>query len=116
MANFVERGLPSAGIYVGPAAWLIDTQANYALVPWVCAHQVRLVPLVALVMVLVSLSGGFLSWRAWAMAGSAPEPHSSAGGRPYRFIAAIGIAAALLFGLVIVLQGFAGLVFHGCER
>ena len=116
MANFVERGLPSAGIYVGPAAWLIDTQANYALVPWVCAHQVRLIPLVALVMVLVSLSGGFLSWRAWAMAGSAPEPHSSAGGRPHRFIAAIGIAAALLFGLVIVLQGFAGLVFHGCER
>ncbi|WP_046863619.1 hypothetical protein [Microvirga massiliensis] len=116
MANLVERGLPSAGIYAGPAAWLIDTQANYALVPWVCAHQVRLVPVVALVMLLVSLSGGFLSWRAWSAAGSAPEAHPSAGGRPHRFVAAVGIAAALLFGLVIILQGTAGLVFHGCER
>ena len=74
MGNLVAKGLPSAGIYAGPGAWLVDTQANYALVPWICAHQFRLVPLVALAMVLVSLSGGFLSWRAWATTNSAPGP------------------------------------------
>ena len=35
---------PSAGLFVGPAAWFLSTQVNYALTPWVCAHQVRIIP------------------------------------------------------------------------
>ena len=116
MAGWISRGLPSAGIYAGPGAWLISTQFNYAAVPWVCAHQIPLIPIVALVMMGLSLFGGFLSWRGYAAAPVTPLPDSTGGGRPHRFVALMGIAIALLFTIVILLHGAAGLVFHGCER
>src|SRR5919206_1840314 len=103
MTGWISRGLPSAGIFAGPAAWLLDTQFNYSAVPWVCAHQFPLVPLVALVMAALSLSGGFLSWRAYAAAAPTPYPDSTGAGRPHRFVALMGIAMALLFTVVIVL-------------
>ena len=116
MTGWISRGLPSAGIYAGPLAWLVDTQANYALVPWTCAHHLQLVPVVATVMAVVSLLGGLLSWRAYVTAAPTPPPDSSGGGRPHRFVALIGVAMSLLFAVIIVLHGAAGLVFHGCER
>jgi hypothetical protein len=116
MAAWLTRGLPSAGIFAGPAAWMINTQFNYAAVPWVCAHQVPLIPVFALVMALLSLAGGFLSWRGYASAAPTPVPDSTGAGRPHRFVALMGIAIAALFTVVIILHGVAGLVFHGCER
>lgn len=116
MTARLARGIPSAGIYVGPAAWLIDTQFNYAAVPWVCAHQVLLIPLFALAMALLSGLGAFLSWRGYAAATPTPRQDSTGAGRPRRFLALMGIAISLLFTVVILLHGAAGLVFHGCER
>ncbi len=69
MTGWFARGLPSAGIYAGPTAWLIDTQANYALVPWVCATQIQIIPVVAVAMAAVSLLGQHL----WSP-GAASEP------------------------------------------
>ncbi len=116
MANWFSRGLPSAGIYVPPAAWLIGTQFNYAAVPWVCAHQVPLIPLFALAMAICSFCAGFLSWRGYVTATPTPLPDSTGAGRPHSFVALMGMAIAALFTVVILLQGAAGLVFHGCER
>lgn len=116
MPELFSRGWPSAGLYAGPTAWFVSTQANYAIVPWVCAHQTPLVPVVALAMIGLSLLGGFLSWRAFAVVSAAPEPSTGEGGRPRRFVALMGIAMALLFAAVIGLQGAAGLTFDGCER
>ncbi|HEX2554273.1 MAG TPA: hypothetical protein VHL98_11260 [Microvirga sp.] len=116
MTGWFSRGLPSAGIYAGPTAWLLDTQANYALVPWVCAHQIQVIPAVAAAMAALSLLGGFLSWRGYVAAAPAPEPDSTGAGRPHRFVALIGVGMALLFTAIIILHGAAGVVFHGCER
>jgi hypothetical protein len=116
MASFVRTGLPSAGIFLGPTAWFLNTQVNYALVPWICAHQVHLVPWVALGALLVSLAGGLLSWQAFRRSSVTPQPDSSGAGRPHRFTALVGMAAAALFMAVILVQGAAGFVFHGCER
>jgi len=116
MTVWMSRGVPSAGVYAGPVAWLVATPANYALVPWVCAHEIQLIPVVALVLAGASLFGGVLSWRGYASAATTPLPDSSGGGRPHRFVALIGIGMALLFAIIILLQGAAGLVFHGCER
>ena len=116
MAASYAKGLPSAGIFAGPAAWLASTQINYALVPWICAHQIPLIPIVALVLAALSLLGGFLSWRAYRTSSVTPAPDSSGGGRPHRFTAMTGILVSGLFTLVILVQGAAGLVFHGCER
>ena len=116
MTAWLSRGIPSAGIYVGPLAWLINTQFGYAAVPWVCAHQVPLIPLFALAMAILSLFGGFLSWRGYAAAAPTPRADTTGAGRPHRFMALIGVSIALLFTVVILLHGVAGLVFEGCER
>jgi hypothetical protein len=116
MAVWLERGVPWAGIYAGPAAWLVSTQANYALVPWVCANKMPVIPLLAAALVAVSLFGGFLSWRAFAVAGSVTATELKGGGRPRRFLAALGMLLAVLFALVILVHGLAGLAFSGCER
>jgi hypothetical protein len=116
MAGWMHRGLPSAGVFAGPVAWFISTQGNYALVPWMCANKTQIVPMLAAALVVLSLLGGFLSWRAFANAGSVPESDRAGGGRPHRFVAAVGIMMAVLFALVIAVQGLAGVVFNGCER
>jgi hypothetical protein len=116
MTGWFARGIPSAGIFAGPTAWLISTQANYSLVPWVCASQVRIIPAVAIVMATFSLLGGFLSWRGYLAEGPTPQPDSTGAGRPHRFVALIGVGMALLFTAVIIVHGIAGMVFHGCER
>jgi hypothetical protein len=97
-------------------AWFISTQGNYALAPWVCAHKLPAIPALAAALVVLSLFGGFLSWRAYATASPVPQPDMTGAGRPHRFVATLGIMMALLFALVIVVQGTAGVVFNGCER
>jgi hypothetical protein len=84
---------------------------NYVLAPWECAHRAGVVPWFALVLALVALAGGLLSWRAWQRPDSASRPP-----RTERFIATVSLAMAILFALIILLQGTAGLVFNGCER
>src|SRR4051794_28743869 len=115
MATWIEKGLPAAGLYAGPVAWLISTQANYALVPWVCAHKVRVIAAVALALIAGSLFGAYLSWRAYGVRPVPPGDFSD-GGRPRRFLAGVGILTAVLFALVIAVHGAAGLFFSGCER
>src|SRR5690348_13437605 len=100
MALHFAKGLPSAGIFAGPTAWMLSTEANYALVPWVCAHQVRLVPVVALGLAALSLFGGFLSWQAYRTSSITPAPDSTGAGRPHRFVALMGVAIAALFTIV----------------
>jgi len=116
MMAILRTGIPSAGIFVGPIAWLLNEQLNYALVPWICAHQVQLVPIVAFAAAVVSVAGGLLSWRAYRLSPITPEPDSTGAGRPHRFTALMGIAIAALFTAIIILHGVAGLMFHGCER
>jgi hypothetical protein len=86
------------------------------LAPWACAHgpsAALAVPGAALVLALVALAGGVLSWRARRATPPAPR---EVGGRPHHFLATIGVLAAGLFALAIALQGAAGFVFTGCER
>ena len=105
------HGLSWAGLLSGPGAWALSTQLNYALVPWDCPRQLGVVPWTALLLVLFALGGGALSWRALRRPDIVARPERTA-----RFIALLGIWAALLFALIVALQGSAGLVFTGCER
>jgi hypothetical protein len=116
MAAHYRAGLPSAGLYAGPVAWLVSLQAKYALVPWICANKLQLIHPVTLVSVLIGLAGAYLSWRAFATSSPEPPPDRSGGGRPHRFVAAVGVLMALLFTLTIALQGAAAFFLEGCER
>lgn len=112
----MDKGLPSAGLFAGPVAWMVSTQGNYALTSFSCGGRPYAVPLLALALIAASLFGGFLSWRGLSAASSAPTPDPTGGGRPHRFVAIIGVLTAVLFALVIAVHGAAGFVFNGCER
>ena len=109
------RGAPWAGLFAGPGAWAANTQLGYSLVPWVCAHETNLIPPIALAMALVALAGAALSWLSLSPA-EMDSGGSPAGGEPRSMLAGIGVASGLLFALLILTQGAAGLVFNGCER
>jgi hypothetical protein len=113
--NTTRLAVPWAGLYAGPGAWAVSTQANYAATPWVCAHKVNFIPVLALVLAAVALAGAFLSWRAWGAAGGS-QAMAGADGRPRAFLAAVGMLMGILFALVILTQGGAALVLDGCER
>ena len=110
-----RRGVPWAGLAAGPGAWAVNLQANYAAVPWICAHRVNFVPTLALVLASFALAGAVLSWQAWRAASSVGDETGS-GGAPAHLLAGISIMSGILFALVILTQGAAALVLDGCER
>jgi hypothetical protein len=103
----------AAGLFLGPAAWIVNTQLGYALVASACDTSLPLVPIVALALAAAALAGASLSFRAWRH--SIPEPEAQ-GGSPDRLLGGTGTLAGLLFALVILLQGSAGLLLDACTR
>lgn len=101
----------AAGLFAGPAAWMANTTLNYAVVTNACDSALAVV-LVSAAMLAVAVAGGVLSWSEWRAVPAGRQQH---GGAPDRLLAACGVLASGLFGLVILLQGAAGLVFTGCE-
>lgn len=101
-----------AGVLAGPAAWITNTTLNFALVTDRCASGGTVVPLISAAMLAVALAGAALSWRAWR---DLPPDMAAQGGSPRHMLAVSGVFSGLLFALVILLQGAAGMVFHGCE-
>jgi hypothetical protein len=103
--------MPWAGLALGPGSWAISTQANYAFAPWACSLHVNAVPYIALLLVLISFAGAAVSAMRWFQS----EPYES-DGHPHQLLAGIGMCAGLLFGLVILMQGAAGLIVGPCLR
>ncbi|MER8915961.1 hypothetical protein NKI32_19255 [Mesorhizobium sp. M0761] len=110
----LKMGTSWGGLLSGPVAWAISTQLNYALVPWQCNRQVPVVLPVALVLAVLSLLGGALSWRAKRQGGAAFKPERTRSSE--QFVADLGMLAALLFALVIIMQGSAALILDECLR
>lgn len=110
----LRSGTSWAGLLAGPLAWSISTQLNYALVDWQCRHQWPAIPLAAAILALSAAGGGALSWRAWLNGGASfklgREPDTE------RFVAVLGMLAAGLFALVVVMQGAASLILDECTR
>ena len=97
-----------AGLLSGPGAWALNTQLGYALAPWICAHQMNLVPYLAAASAMLALLGALVSAHVWRRTG---EDQATT-----HFIAVMSTFIALLFALVIVMQGASGLFFTACER
>jgi hypothetical protein len=116
MADKLEKGWPPAGLFVSPAAWAISTEFNFAIAQWNCATQLPLVPTSALVLALISLAAGWLSWRAWRGGPQLDGLEDSTAAAPHRLLSGLGIGSATLFTLVIAIQGIASLFLSGCER
>jgi hypothetical protein len=109
--RLLRNGVSWAGLAAGPTAWALSTQTNYAIAPWPAVQNLRLVFVIAFVLVLMSLGGAVLSWRA---RGATPsELVTQANGRPHEFLAGVGTFSGLLFAIVIALQGIASLMVEG---
>jgi hypothetical protein len=105
-----------AGLAAGPAAWAVDTQLNYALVPWACAHGRNVILAIAGVLAAVSLLGALLSCLAWQRHDGPGMHIPEQDGHPRHLLSAIGTAAGLLFAIVIMLQGLAAVMISPCLR
>jgi threonine/homoserine/homoserine lactone efflux protein len=103
----------AAGIFTGPAAWIVNTELGYVLAAGACGRGFPAVPVLSAVMLAFALAGGCLSWRAWRRITKDSEAN---GGAPDHLLAATGVLTSLLFACVILMHVAAGLVFDGCER
>jgi hypothetical protein len=101
---------------IGPAAWAIDTQLNYAFVEWTCGRAWNPIPAIASVLLLISLAGAALSLLAWRRHDGPGMPMPEQDGHPRHLLSGIGVGAGVLFGVVIALQGLAGLLLGPCLR
>ena len=110
------HGQSWAGLAAGPACWAISTQLNYALVPWVCAHRPNIIPIITAVLVVVSLGGGLWSWLAWGRYEGPGLQIPEQDGHPHDLLCGIGVAAGVLFAMVVAMQGVAGLILDPCLR
>jgi len=110
------HGRSWAGLAAGPACWAISTQLNYALVPWFCGRGINIVPVIAAGLVAISLAGALWSWLAWGRY-EGPGMHiPEQDGHPRHLLSGIGVAAGVLFAIVITMQGIAGLILSPCLR
>jgi hypothetical protein len=106
------RQLPGLGLLIGPAAWLINTQAGYSLQHLLCRQGATWgFALGAALLAAISIAGAFWSYKFLA-----PSPTSEISEDPRRFIAALGAASGVLFSLGILLQASATFALTGCER
>ena len=109
------RGISWAGLALGPLAWALSTQLNYILPSWQCGRHAYPVPWIALILAILSVAGAWLSFLAFRNMEVSPAdlPRKP---RTERFVSLVGAGSGALFALGILLQGFAGIVFIGCER
>ena len=107
---------PWAGLAAGPACWAINTQLNYALVQPSCDRGADIVPMIAGVLALLSLAGAVWSWIAGTRYDGAGMHNLEQDGHPRYLLAGVGVAAGVLFALVIAMQGVAGILLDPCLR
>jgi hypothetical protein len=105
-----------AGLLLAPAAFLLNLEVAYALVPTACSTGTRLlVHVVHLVCLLLAAAGDLIAWRSWRSTGETWP--GGAGGRlsRSRFMAGVGLLLSLFIVMVIVAQWIPSFVLNPCQ-
>jgi hypothetical protein len=105
-----------AGILLPPAAFLLNLEVAYALVPAACSSRnLLLVHLVHLICLGIAVFGGLIALRSWRRSGSTWP--GGEGGRisRSRFMAGLGTFSGLQFGLVILAQWIPSFILDPCQ-
>lgn len=110
----IRNGVSWADFASGPTAWAVSLQLDYAIVDWQCYTGVRPTVLISLLAALAALAGITLSWRAMRDASFGISPPLQARTRIFLAWTSVGVGA--LFGLAMLAQMAAGLIFSGCEQ
>jgi hypothetical protein len=104
------------GLLLAPCAFLVSLELGYLVVPASCARGTALpVHLVHAGCLLVALAGALVAWRSWRSEGSEWPGDAGGPGARSRFMAGVGLATSLLFGLTIVAQWIPALALHPCQ-
>jgi hypothetical protein len=103
------------GLLLPPAAFLLNLEAAYALVPAACRSGSLPIHLVNAVSLLLALLGGLIAYRCRETEGTAwPRDESGAVART-RFMARLGVLTSATFVLVILAQWVPGFVLSPCQ-
>lgn len=106
-----------ACMLAGPLAALMQLQANYALVLWVCGSgQAWALHLVSLLALLVAAGAGLLAWRNWRRVGARWEDDGAGVLPRSRFMSAVGMLVSAHSALVVIAQWIAVFIFSACQR
>jgi hypothetical protein len=115
MSRLLQVDVPWAGLAAGAAAWAISTQAGYPLASMSCGGSRAPALAIVIASLMLAGAGGVLSWNAWRGRGR-PTANNARGAHPRGLMAGLGVLAAALFALGIVLQAMGVLIISGCDR
>jgi hypothetical protein len=100
-------------IAIGPVAWFLHLQTVYALAASACgSHGKAAVHAATAAAAVVALSGIVVGGRALAGLPAAPGGHAP---RRARFMAVLGIALSLFFGVAIAAAWIPSFVLQPCD-
>ena len=117
-----EPGAPLllwAGLFVAPAAWALNLQANHMLSAFACEGWWRpAFHVVTLITVSIALTGVWLAWRSWQTLRDADGRQEVRALRHRiersRFMAAAGLVLSAYFALTIMAQWIPALFIEPC--
>ena len=105
-----------AGVFIGPAGWLLNLQINYSLVKWACASgNAQVLPILSAAALALIGCGLWVSWRCFTRLRDQADPR---GGRVVDrsyFLAVAGLCLSALFGLVVLTGGALHFIVSPCE-
>jgi hypothetical protein len=104
------------GFLLAPAAFLLNLEVAYALVPAACSGGTRLsIHVVHAVCVLLAAVGGMIAWRRWRLTGETWP--GGEGGRlsRSRFMSGVGLLLSLFIVMVIVAQWIPSFMLSPCQ-
>ena len=104
------------GLLLAPAAFLLNLEIAYAVVPAACSSQsLLLVHGVHLVCLVLASLGALSAWRSWRTAGESWPGDAGGPVSRSRFMAGLGLLTSALFLLVIVAQWIPSFMLNPCQ-
>jgi hypothetical protein len=113
--NRVRTPFYWAGLALGPAAWAVNLQTLYAIVPHACGRPTAATFILSVALAMVAACGTLMSLRA-IRSNAQTEWAEAQGGRPQNFMAWLGVGSGAIFALVILNQLSAAMMIGPCLR
>jgi hypothetical protein len=105
-----------AGVFIGPAAWVLNLEINYSLVKWSCASgNPQVLPLVSAAALALVLCGLGLSWQCFSRLRAHAVPRGGGVVDRSYFLAVAGLWLNALFALLVLTSGSLHFIVGPCE-
>ena len=112
-----RRGvLASLGLICAATLWAVNVQLGLVIPYPGCRHQLPLAGVGSVTAIAVSVVTALCSLRAYRVLGRRPGRPASGARRSLHLLAGLGVGAALVFLVALVLQALASFILTGCER